>query len=367
MIGFRSMVRKARASVLVMSLLPALTSAVACSSNESSEGSENIGTVDLEYGSYDVTSHYADPSTAKGWIIEWKVPELLNPGSAVHVVGQWYNNLESGIYYIGGAWRVYYFGDDDGTTGNEPSCDLQWGSGGLCSGIFDDFEVGDQVAFKYEFCNADKTPNVNGTQNCLYVDLKDGSGWRYLAQDSNYRPEGAEMYAHDVEHFYYDHDQAMPQISCTNPVKMVQQQVKNSSGSWVTLSGASNFSLNAANPWKFQNQNLSATPATWEVCSRTTATLSITREWEGGYCADLTIANSGPGAITSWDAVLDLRQSTMNNNFSANFTPDGGSQYTVTPVFWNSTINAGTSTTVGFCGNKTGPDWQPQVLAEHGF
>jgi len=57
----------------------------------------------------------------------------------------------------------------------------------------------------------------------------------------------------------------------------------------------------------------------------------------------------------------------MNNNFSANFAPDGGSQYTVTPLFWNSTINAGNSTTVGFCGNKTGPDWQPQVLAEHGF
>jgi hypothetical protein len=366
MIGFHSLVRGAKVCVLFASWLPLIGSVVACSSADGAQG-EEVGTVGLEYGYYDVTSAYTSPSTPKGWIIEWEIPELLNPESAVHVIGQWYNNLESGVYYIGGAWHVYYFGDDDGTTGNEPNCDLQWGSGGMCHGIFADFDAGDQVAFKYEFCDADKTPNVNGAQNCLYVDLKDGSGWRYLAQDSNYRPEGAEMYAHDVEHFYYDDDLAMPQISCENPVKMLGQKVKDSSGNWVTLSGASNFSFNAVSPWKFQNQNLSATPATWEVCSRTTATLALTSEWESGYCVDLTIANTGPGAITYWDAVIDLRQSTMNNNFNANFTHDGGSQYTVTPFFWNSTVDADDSTTVGFCGVKTGPDWQPRVLAEHGY
>ncbi len=202
MIGFHSLVRKAKVSALVVSLLPVLASAVACSANDSAEGEEDVGTVGLDYGSYDVTSSYTTRPPRRAGSSEWKVPQLLNPDSAVHVIGQWYNNLESGIYYIGGAWRVYYFGDDDGTTGNEASCDLQWGSGGIYSRIFDDFEVGDQVAFKYEFCNSDKTPNVNGTLNCLYVDLKDGGGWRFLAKDSNYRPEGAEMYAHDVEHFY---------------------------------------------------------------------------------------------------------------------------------------------------------------------
>jgi cellulase/cellobiase CelA1 len=150
---------------------------------------------------------------------------------------------------------------------------------------------------------------------------------------------------------------------------MVRQQIKTSAGAWVTLSGADKWTLNTVpgQPYKFQNANLSSSPATWESCSQLTATIQVTSEWEGGYCANLTFSNNGPNAISSWSAVVDLANSTMNNNWSAQFTPADGSRYSVTPTFWNQAIAAGGSQTVGFCGNKTASsDWTPYVVDESG-
>jgi cellulase/cellobiase CelA1 len=172
------------------------------------------------------------------------------------------------------------------------------------------------------------------------------------------------MYAHDVENFRTE-GATMPQISCASPTKMVRQQIKNAAGSWVTLSGSSNWTFSAHSPYKFQNQQLSATPATWESCSRVTASVSLFSVTSTQYCANLTVSNAGPGPISNWNVVVDLNQSTMNNNWSANFSADG-SRYTVTPVFWNATIAAGGSQTVGFCATKTSSNWNPVVIAEDG-
>ncbi|MGC4093017.1 MAG: cellulose binding domain-containing protein [Polyangiaceae bacterium] len=338
--------------------------ASACSSGV--EGSEAVGSKEQRYGSYDLVAAYTNPSAPKGWLIEWKIPTLLNPATGVHVIGQWYNNFESGLYHTGDGWFVYYFGDDNGLTGNEPQCDSMWGSGGICHGVFSNLQPGQQVVFKYEFCTAAHVASVSGTQNCLYVDLKDGQGFRFLAEDTNVRPEGAEMYTHDVENFRTE-GQIMPQISCSAATKMVRQQIKNSAGSWVTLSGASNWNFSTYSPYKFQNQNLSASPANWESCSRVTAAVAITSSTATQYCANVTVSNSGPGAISNWNLVIDLNQSTMNNNWSATYGSVGGSRYSVTPVFWNAAIPANGSTTVGFCGYKTGTNWTPIVVAEDGL
>ena len=322
------------------------------------------------FGDYDVTSHLTDPASPRGWIIEWKIPQILNADRGVLVTGEWYNNLESGLWYENHNWQVYYYGDDNGLAGNEPSCDQTWPSGGLCHGAFEHLQPGRQVTFKYEFCRpgAGHVADVNGTQNCVYVDLEDGHGFRFLAEDTNVRPEGPEMYAHDVED-YREIGGVMPQISCSAPTKMVRQQVKTSAGAWVTLSGADKWTLNTVpgQPYKFQNVSLSSSPATWESCSQLTATIQITTEWASGYCANLTFSNNGPNAISSWSAVIDLANSTMNNNWSAQFTPTDGSRYSVTPTFWNQAISAGGSQTVGFCGNKTASaDWTPYVVDESG-
>src|SRR5262249_41647855 len=50
------------------------------------------------------------------------------------------------------------------------------------------------------------------------------------------RPEGPEMYAHDIENFR-DEGAMLPEISCATPTQMVRQQVKDAAGNWSDLTG----------------------------------------------------------------------------------------------------------------------------------
>jgi len=338
----------------------------ACAVSSETEPEGHVASTSQKLGSYDLISSYvASPEQARGWQIEWEIPTLLNADIGVGVVGQWYNNLESGIYHTGDGWFVYYFGDDNGLTGNEPLCDTQWGSGGICHGVYANLPAGKHVKFKYEFCDSDHTPNVNGTENCLYVDLEDGVGFRFLAEDTNVRPEGVEMYAHDIENFRTD-GSVMPQVSCAAPTKMLGQQVRDTSGVWHTLSGPSTWSFSTASPYKFQNQSLSSTPATWQSCSRITATITKTSDWDQGYCANLVAANSGPGATSYWNATIDLQDATLSSSWGGTFSSAGGSRYAITPDSWNQSIDENGTRTVGFCVNKTGANSTPIVVLEDG-
>jgi hypothetical protein len=237
------------------------TSAMGCGAVAQPDG--DVGAVSQAFGHYDLVSSYTGsiPET-RGWIIEWRIPQLLNPNDAVGVVGQWYYNLESGVYHTGDGWFVYYFGDDNGLAGNEPNCNSMWGSGGTCGGVFSNLQAGQQLIFKYEWCTSSHAASVNGTQLCLYVDLKDGSGYRFLAEDAR---TTVEMYAHDIEHFASD-GFVTPQVSCSAPTRMVRQQRKTTSGSWVNMSGANTWSFSEVSPYVYQNKQLTASPASWESC-----------------------------------------------------------------------------------------------------
>lgn len=357
----KAFVRACIAGVFAGALASALS---ACA--VSSEPEEHVTTTGQKLGSYDLVSRYvASPEQARGWQIEWEIPTLLNPDVGVGVVGQWYNNLESGLYHTGDGWFVYYFGDDNGLSGNESSCDTQWGSGGICHGVFANLPAGKHVKFKYEFCNADHTPNVNGTENCLYVDLEDGSGFRFLAEDSNVRPEGVEMYAHDIENFRTD-GAVMPQVSCAAPTKMLGQQVLDISGVWHTLTGSSTWTFQAASPYKFINQSLASTPATWQSCSRITAAINVTQDWGNGYCANVVVSNSGPGATSFWSATIDLQGAVLTGGWNGTFSPLGGSRYAISPEAWNTSISENGTRSVGFCANRTGANPNPIVVLEDG-
>ncbi|WP_437638437.1 PA14 domain-containing protein [Sorangium sp. So ce854] len=229
---------------------------------------EPLGVATLAWGSYDLKSGYTgNIDETRGWIIEWEVPELLNESTAWAAVGQWYYNLESGIYHTPDGWFVYYFGDGNGVQGNHPNCNLQWGSGGTCGGILGgnlgDLQPGQQVVFKYERCTPAHVADVNGTQLCLHVDMKDGTGWQFLAEDELENPE---MYTHDVEHWATD-GYVTPQISCDAPIKMLRQELKTASGVWQPMSGASTWSFNQVAPYAYQNRDLAASPSTWEACT----------------------------------------------------------------------------------------------------
>ncbi|WP_437941507.1 hypothetical protein [Sorangium sp. So ce341] len=68
--------------------------------------------------------------------------------------------------------------------------------------------------------------DVNGSQICLYVDVNDGKGWQFLAEDD---PGNIEMYTHDVEHWASE-GLVTPEIPCDAPIKMLRQEVKTTAG-----------------------------------------------------------------------------------------------------------------------------------------
>src|SRR5690606_22407454 len=76
------------------------------------------------------------------------------------------------------------------------------------------------------------------------------------------------------------------------------------------------------------------------------ATLDVNDNWGAGYCANVTIANNGSQAITSWTVGLNLNGTTINNLWNGNL-----SGVTVTPVAHNANVAPGANTSFGFCAN----------------
>lgn len=76
------------------------------------------------------------------------------------------------------------------------------------------------------------------------------------------------------------------------------------------------------------------------------ATLDVNNHWGSGYCANVTIANRGSQAITSWTVGLNLNGTTISNLWNGNI-----SGVTVTPAPYNANIAPGTNTSFGFCAN----------------
>lgn len=218
-------------------------------------------------GLYLVNSRYTgDPNETRGWQVTWQVPELTNPEEARGAIGQWYFNLESGIYHTDdNGWGVYYFGDDNGLDENPQDCSQTWDTGGICTvEPLNHLQPGQKVRFKYAWCDADNNPAREGSQLCVWVDMLDGEGMRFLAEDER---STVEMYAHDVETFA-DSDQPEPVLSCEVPTRMLGQRVKAPDGTWSGMTGADTWTFeDESDQYKFQNVDTGSTPATWESCS----------------------------------------------------------------------------------------------------
>jgi hypothetical protein len=93
------------------------------------------------------------------------------------------------------------------------------------------------------------------------------------------------------------------------------------------------------------------------------ATLRVQSDWKSGYCADVTLENTGAAAVTSWTVVVDLHQSTLTNSWNGAVSTSG-SQITVTPTAGNGAIAAGGSLDAfGFCGSATGTTYLPELVS----
>jgi hypothetical protein len=83
----------------------------------------------------------------------------------------------------------------------------------------------------------------------------------------------------------------------------------------------------------------------------------------GSYCGDVRITNISTTAVNGgWLVRLNLDQSQLTTGWNGTFTALGGALYNLTPVPWNSVIAPGQTITAGFCANKTGANFTPQVV-----
>ena len=97
-----------------------------------------------------------------------------------------------------------------------------------------------------------------------------------------------------------------------------------------------------------------------------TATFNLSSQSATQYCGDISVRNNTSAVISSWQVNVDLRQSSLINNWNSVFTSQGGSRYAVTPPPWNHSIQPGQSVAAGVCASKTGPDFLPQILSASG-
>ncbi len=75
--------------------------------------------------------------------------------------------------------------------------------------------------------------------------------------------------------------------------------------------------------------------------------------WGGGYCANITLANTSTAQVTSWTLVAALNGTTLGNAWGGTAVASGG-QLTITPAAYNAAIAPGASQTLGFCGSGSG-------------
>jgi endoglucanase len=77
-----------------------------------------------------------------------------------------------------------------------------------------------------------------------------------------------------------------------------------------------------------------------------TTTVRITDDWKTGYCADVTVKNTGSGNV-DWVVTFDI-QGTVRNMWSATYTQTG-SKVRAEGVSWNNIVRSGSSVNFGFC------------------
>lgn len=95
------------------------------------------------------------------------------------------------------------------------------------------------------------------------------------------------------------------------------------------------------------------------------ATITLDSNWQSGYCVTVNVANESDDAITSWNAIINLNESTVSDLWNADYT-QADSQLDASNAAHNGVIAAGASTSFGFCAAKTGASWEPAVVSASG-
>lgn len=101
------------------------------------------------------------------------------------------------------------------------------------------------------------------------------------------------------------------------------------------------------------------TPGTTAACR---VTYGITSQWQGGFQADVTIANTGTAAINGWTLRWTFPNGQQVTQAWNTTLSQSGGQATATNVSWNGTIAPNGSTAFGFTGSWTGTNAKPTAF-----
>jgi endo-1,4-beta-xylanase len=111
----------------------------------------------------------------------------------------------------------------------------------------------------------------------------------------------------------------------------------------------------------------SATPSpTTTAATGCRVTYAVQNQWNVGFTASVTIANTGTAPINGWTLAFAFAAGqTITQGWSATWSQSGG-QVTATSLSWNANLAPGTSTVIGFNGAWSGSNPSPTTFALDG-
>jgi arabinan endo-1,5-alpha-L-arabinosidase len=105
------------------------------------------------------------------------------------------------------------------------------------------------------------------------------------------------------------------------------------------------------------------TPSSGQSCA---VTYSVTNQWQGGFGANVTIANTGTNTINGWTLTWTFPNGqSITQLWNASYT-QSGSQVSATNLSYNGTLAPGSNTTFGFNGAWNGSNTSPSSFTLNG-
>jgi cellulase/cellobiase CelA1 len=83
-------------------------------------------------------------------------------------------------------------------------------------------------------------------------------------------------------------------------------------------------------------------------------TSTTTADWGSGFCADVSVTNTGTRTVSPWTVDLPLT-GTVTSVWNASLTPRGDGTAAAAGAAYNATLLAGGATSFGYCATRPAP------------
>jgi hypothetical protein len=130
----------------------------------------------------------------------------------------------------------------------------------------------------------------------------------------------------------------------------------------VTVTDGTGATGTASFTWTISSGGSSSPPPSSSSCQVT----YTPDQWQGGFTANVTIANSGTSAINGWTLTFTFPGDQQITSAWNGTATQSGENVTITNESFNAAIAAGSSTTMGFQGTWTNSDASPAAFSVNG-